>query len=186
MTRQNAKTKEITPGKIEPQVIHPRNTQPRRKTMSDFDAREFFHSLNDEEGAAGVDNAFAALSKTLSPTDFKAAVDAIEDDFIKELREEIRTQGATAVKGTTAEHLKEAGLPAAQATAQLFLHIARVKGDQASPLVRAFVAAAEKLTDDEYNSVECAKKPMMAAIDAAAEEPVVRKPNPFRQKPTPN
>jgi hypothetical protein len=59
---------------------------------------------------------------------------------------------------------------------QMFLHIGKAKGDKASPLVKAFVAAAAKLTDEEYNSYDGIIKPMNAMADAFA-----KKPNPFRQ-----
>ena len=66
-------------------------------------------------------------------------------------------------------------------TSQVILHISKEKGDKASSLIKAFVAAAQKLTDVEYNSLEVAKKPLMAVVDAVAEEQAIKKPNPFRK-----
>jgi hypothetical protein len=60
--------------------------------------------------------------------------------------------------------------------------ISKAKGDEASPLTKAFLDAAAKLTDEEYNSIQCGAKPLLAVVDAAAKERVKSKPNPFRPK----
>jgi hypothetical protein len=98
------------------------------------------------------------------------------------LQEQIKENGVRGTKSRIREEAKDTPLSAAQISSQVILHISKTKGDEASPLVKAFVRAAEKLTDEEYNCVQCAVKPMMAAIDAVVKEQAIAKPNPFRQK----
>jgi hypothetical protein len=150
--------------------------------MPEFNVENFLRSLNEDEGAEGVDKAFAALSAKLPEAEYRAAVDSIEKWLESGLQKQIKENGVRGTKSRIREEAKDTPLSAAQISSQVVLHISKTKGDEASPLVKAFVRAAEKLTDEEYNSVQCAVKPMMAAIDAVVKEQAIAKPNPFRQK----
>jgi len=82
------------------------------------------------------------------------------------------------------------GLDAMKLSAQIMLNLHQHKGEKASPVVKAFAAAAAKLSDAEYNTVEGQMKvlietvasPAYAAPAAAAPQTAAPKAgNPFRK-----
>ena len=163
--------------------------------MSEFNAEEFIHNMK-HDNTADVDAAFAALSKELPETEYKAAVDAIETELLSEIKEDIDEEGG--IEGFKKEIKEQIAndpdykIEDLQSSFQMVLNISRVKGDAASPPVKAFVAAAAKLTDAEYNSKKSLLKPLIAFADTAVPskpakpKPIKLKaanpqPNPFRK-----
>jgi hypothetical protein len=156
----------------------------------DFDAREFMRKLDGASGPDAIDAAFAELAGKLSREDYRQAVTAVEEQFLTPLREDIRKNGVEharqqlkqdiARKNDSGETVRDA-----QNLAQVFLNLSRVKGRSASAPVKAFVRAAAKLTDAQYNSADCATAPLLAVISATAKQPESGyRRNPFRpQKP---
>jgi hypothetical protein len=111
--------------------------------MIEFNAEEFLDSLKEEEGTESVDKAFAALSAQLPEPQYKAAVTAVEKTIFQEVAEWIEKDGVAEVKRQIRERAKaDADDPhvvsLAQTLAQIMLQISKAKGDEASPLVKAF------------------------------------------------
>ncbi len=68
-----------------------------------------------------------------------------------------------------------------QGTARLFMKIAEIKGDAAHPVVKAYVAAASKLTDEQFNDPLEHLKLVMDASETVVTPPVKLRPNPLRK-----
>jgi hypothetical protein len=147
-----------------------------------FGAEHFIQSLTNAKGPEPVDAAFANLAAMLPRKDYRQAIDAIENKML----EPFRTGSAEDARRSLQASMQEPGnddensVQEAQAVAQIFLNLSRIKGKEASPLVKSFVRAAARLTDAQYNSTECVTTPLLALIDTAAKPTL--KPNPFRPK----
>ena len=133
-----------------------------------------------------IDQAFAGLSAA----ERSAVADHVEKCFLQGIekdKDEFRQKGPAAIKlefqtkqidlATLAEYIKRQ-----QLSIQLFSKVREIKGKNTSPFMKAFVKAAAKLTDEEYNGIECIAKPLNAVIDAVAKKEGLLKPNPLRQK----
>ncbi len=139
----------------------------------------------DSVTAAQVDAAFEAL-KPLDPAVRKNVVDTLESalvaDTIDWAKEEKMFGSLVGMMDLpeTKEDTEEA-----QANAQIFLHIAEIKGEAAHPLTKALVKEFAKLSDHEYNSGNKILASVMKAYDDVYAPAAPKNPNPFRKPKTP-
>ena len=137
-----------------------------------------------------MDKAFAPIF-ALPAAERKAAADALEGELIaifEESRADIRKDGLAETKRQASESFEGASsqrILDAQVSIQTMFNISKLKGNKTSPLLKAFVAAAKKMTDEEYNSEKCGLTSVLAVIDALAKSEGLLKPNPLRSKPAP-
>ena len=152
---------------------------------SSFDAESFIQNLTNATGPEAVDQAFAGLAAKLPKEDYRRAIDAIENKMLEPFRNESAENVRRSLQASMQDSKSDdaQSVQEAQAVAQVFLNLSRAKGKETSPLVKSFVRAAAKLTDEQYNSTECVTTPLLALIDTAAKKPeAALKPNPFRPK----
>lgn len=169
--------------------------------MPTFNAEEFIEDIDQLKTTEAIDEAFSDVF-ALPTAERKAAADALEKAYWSETEEDfandIRERGFSIVKETVREDFydavkdcfeagqvisREEAIEVAQLSAQVFFNIRELKGDDASPALKAYVAAAAKLTDEEYNDEYCFIKPMEATIDAVAKSEGLLKVNPLRKDP---
>jgi hypothetical protein len=192
----------LKPNPLSDRRIAPAGAKISKSDVEEFKsgAREFVDSLSDPESPEDVDRIFSVIS-ALPPAQRRAVADALEEDWLsatsqdedeftlEDFRDMIREEGLPATKKYVNEepfmdnngHKVEGAeaVKLAQATTHAYFNLGLLKGNQASPLLKAFAAAARKLTTEEYNSEECARKPMCAFIDALAKSEGLLKPNPL-------
>ncbi len=179
--------------------------------MSDFDAKDYAELVNDSKTPEDVDAAFEVI-KALPAAEQKAALDEVEKTFVAYWRdnlpprdeiEEIKSVMAVidqARNTPQGQFLKaqldsgpggEMSLSENLAMSQVFLNIHNLKGEAADPVVKVYVDAASKLSDDDYGTFFGQMKLLVNVVDKlseteAAKAPAVVKKNPFRKGPNPS
>ena len=173
--------------------------------MTEFNAARFTARLQNAETPAEVNKMFEEIT-SLSAPEQKAAIDAVEKEVVSSFTEEFSgpelsqlrlvfnaldqakdtPQGAFVLSQVEAMLGEDVG--GGQAISQTFLNIHNLKGEEAHPFVKAYVAEASGLSDEEYNSSVGQMRLMLSAIDKVKAESKPKPPaNPFRKggAPTP-
>lgn len=165
--------------------------------MSEFEPKDYALRVKGVKTIADADTLFADIGK-LPATDREQALDAVEayvvDDFTLNMGPAQKAQLKMALdlldqlKGTPQGDMLRAQMESpdlaeeGQANAQVMLHLHNTRGDKAHPVVKAFVAEAAKLSDEELASTTGLLKVVVAVSDAVeAENKPVARPNPFRK-----
>jgi hypothetical protein len=178
--------------------------------MSDFDAKDFVELVNDSKTPEEVDAVFEVI-KSLPSAQQKQALDEVEKAFVAYWRENLPPRDEIQeVKAMMAEIDRTKDTPQGQfmkaqldrgpddesliknlSMSQIFLNLHNLKGEAADPVVKIYVEAASKLSDDDYGTFFGQLKLLVNVWDKlseaeAANAPAVVKKNPFRKGPNPS
>ena len=136
-------------------------------------AEEFIDCLADLPGTEAIDQVWAENISALPAAERKAVAAALNDEFHALLEDEalvrdIRLNGAEAVKQQIKEEAAADANDAAalldiQMLSRAIIRTCELRGDKASPLVKAFAEAAKKSP-----GLEAFTKPLYAVVDAIA------------------
>jgi len=149
---------------------------PKRFTQeAEFYTEDFLDSVSRLRGTAAIDRAFAKHVVALPEAERQEVVELLDKAFfsrhiVADLRAEIRDRGLEAVKHAVKDDIanyknKAQAIREAQLSARVVYNIRKLKGNFASPLIKAYADAAANA-----RGIDCVTAPLNAVIDAIVEK----------------